>query len=225
MAEAVFGPVDLGDLYRNTRVRLTALVSCLDVSELAAPVPTCPGWSIADVICHLAGGVEDVLAGRLTGPPTDAQTAEQVRRHRGKPTPEVVDLWNELAPAFEGLIGAGRAWPAVLDIVSHEHDIRGAIGRPGGRDSPGVYLGAEALCARARGLPVAIRLIWEDGETRMGTDTPIGLILYTTRFETLRWRLGRRSRTQMERLAWSGDPTPVLDHLALFGPARSDIIE
>ena len=225
MAEAASESVDLGALYRDTRVRLAAVVSSLDGRELAAPVPTCPGWSVSDVVCHLAGGVEDVLAGRLTGPPTDAQTAEQVRRHRGKPTSEVVGLWTERAPAFEQVIAAGRAWPAVLDVVSHEHDIRGAIGRPGGRDSTGVYQGTEALCARAMGLPVPIRVVWDDGEAQMGPDTATGLGLRTTRFETLRWRLGRRSRAQIERLDWSGDPTPVLDHLAIFGPASDDIIE
>jgi hypothetical protein len=24
---------------------------------------------------------------------------------------------------------------------------------------------------------------------------------------------------------WSGDPSPVLDHLVIFGPARADIVE
>lgn len=37
------------------------------------------------------------------------------------------------------------------------------------------------------------------------------LVLRTTRFDTLRWRLGRRSRAQLARLDWSADPQPVLD--------------
>jgi hypothetical protein len=51
------------------------------------------------------------------------------------------------------------------------------------------------------------------------------LRLSTTRFEVFRWRLGRRSRDQMAAMAWSGDPAPVLDHLAVFGPAACDVDE
>ena len=51
------------------------------------------------------------------------------------------------------------------------------------------------------------------------------ILLSTTRFEALRWRTGRRSRAQLAAMDWSGDPTPVLDHLYMFGPAGADIIE
>jgi hypothetical protein len=130
-----------------------------------------------------------------------------------------------MATGFETMIGAVRVWPAVLDVVSHEHDIRGAIDRPGNRNSPSVYHGAEALCARAVGLSRPIRVVWEDGERCMGPDTGDELLLRTTRFDTVRWRLGRRSRLQMAHLDWSADPQPVLDHLVVFGPSGYDIIE
>jgi len=57
-----------------------------------------------------------------------------------------------------------------------------------------------------------------------GREEPV-LGLRTTRFEAFRWRMGRRSRDQLAALDWSGDPAPVLDHLVVFGPARTDIIE
>jgi hypothetical protein len=37
--------------------------------------------------------------------------------------------------------------------------------------------------------------------------------------------MGRRSRGQLAALDWSGDPSPVLDHLVVFGPAMADIAE
>ena len=37
--------------------------------------------------------------------------------------------------------------------------------------------------------------------------------------------LGRRSRSQVERYDWSGDPSAVLDSWFLFGPAEHDIVE
>ena len=66
---------DLAGLYRETRERLVELVGSLDAAGLGVPVPACPGWSVADVVSHLAAVTEDALAGRLTGPPTDQETA------------------------------------------------------------------------------------------------------------------------------------------------------
>jgi hypothetical protein len=65
----------------------------------------------------------------------------------------------------------------------------------------------------------------EDAEYHSGPERGTEIRLRTTRFEALRWRTGRRSRGQLAALDWSGDPTPVLDHLYLFGPANADIVE
>ena len=62
-----------------------------------------------------------------------------------------------------------------------------------------------------------------DGDGVAGQE--IELELTTTRFEALRWRLGRRSRHQLASMAWSADPAPVLDHLVVFGPAAGDLVE
>jgi uncharacterized protein (TIGR03083 family) len=217
---------DLAHLYRDTRERLSGLVLGLDDKELAALVPACPGWSVSDVIYHLLAVVEDVMAGRLTGPPTDAETAEQVARHRGTPMPSVVETWAELAPPFEELIGGATVWPAVIDVATHEQDIRGALGRPGARDTEVVRVGAECLLARMQP-PLRVRVLCEDFEARVGPDDAKHpeLVLRTTRYETLRWRLGRRSRSQIQGFDWSGDPAPVIDQLFIFGPSRTDILE
>lgn len=217
---------DLAQLYRETRERLSALVLGLDASELAAPVPACPGWSVSDVMCHLLAVVEDVMAGRLTRPPTDAETAQQVARHRGTPVPAVVETWAELAPPFEELIGGVVVWPAVLDVATHEQDIRGALGRPGARHTEAVKVGAEALMAWMQP-SVPVRVVCEDFETQVGPEDSQHpeLVLRTTRFETLRWRLGRRSRSQVQGFDWSGDPAPVIDELFVFGPSPTDIVE
>jgi hypothetical protein len=65
----------------------------------------------------------------------------------------------------------------------------------------------------------------EDGQYRSGPDDGTEILLRTTRFEALRWRTGRRSRAQLAAMDWSGNPTPVLDHLYLFGPADANVVE
>ncbi len=214
----------LSELYGQTQARVVALVRGLDEGQLEAPVPTCPGWCVADVVAHLTAISEDVLEGRLSGPPTDEQARAQVERFRGRPLPEVLARWEELGPGLGEAIDAFEVWPAVLDVASHEHDIRGALGRPGARDSQVVRLGSDRLLTLMRPT-VALRVVVEDETYALGPQGPRPIVLRTGRFEALRWRMGRRSRAQLTSLDWTGDPAPVLDHLAVFGPSPADITE
>ena len=215
---------DLARLYRDTRERLTSLVSGLESQALATPVPACPGWEVADVVAHLAAIVEDALAGRLSGPPSEAETAVQVARYKGRPMSRTLAGWTAGAPQFEEVISAFDIPPAVIDVASHEQDIRGALGLPGARDNEAIRQMAGWLLERLH-TPVPVCVTVEDAEFRVGPEGEPVLGLTTTRFEAFRWRMGRRSRDQLAALDWSGDPARVLDHLVVFGPARTDIVE
>ena len=211
-------------MYRKTRERLTALVAGLDQVELGTPVPACPGWAVADVIGHLAAIPEDALAGRLTGPPSEEETAAQVVRFRGRPMAQTLAGWTEVAPRFEEIVATFKVWPAVIDVATHEQDIRGAVGRPGARDTEVIKEMSGWLLARLSP-PIRLRVTVGDTHIQVGPDGEPVLGLTTTWYEAFRWRMGRRSRDQLAALDWSGDPAPVLDHLVVFGPARADIIE
>ena len=215
---------DLSWLYRDTRERLVQLLSELDSAALATQVPACPAWSVREVVAHLTAVSQDVLAGRLIRIPTERETAAQVARFKDHDLAGILAVWDEVAPHSERLVGTIGAWPTVIDIASHEHDIRGAVSRPGARDAGVVWQSAGWLLTRLR-LPVPLRVAVEDAEFRAGPDNGTELRLTTSRFEAFRWRLGRRSRTQLADLDWSGDPAPLLDHLTIFGPAARNIIE
>jgi uncharacterized protein (TIGR03083 family) len=102
---------DLSRLYQDTQARLAALVGGLDEAELAAPVPACPRWSVQDVVAHLLAVTEDALAGRLTGPPSEAETAVQVARFRGHEIRDMLAAWAVTAPQFGQLLAAFEVWP------------------------------------------------------------------------------------------------------------------
>ena len=215
---------DLGRLYHGTRERLVVLVSELDEAALATWVPACPAWLVRDVVAHLCAVCQDVLAGRQTRINTEAETAAQVARFHDQGLAQILAAWQDIAQQFEQFVRARKAWPAVIDIASHEQDIRAAVGRSGARDAEVIWHSSDWLLTRLRP-PVALTVAVEDAEYRVGPPDGTPLRLATSRFEAFRWRMGRRSRAQLAALDWSGDPAPVLDHLMIFGPSAADIIE
>lgn len=217
-------PTEVFGLYRQTRERISALVTDLDDAACGAGVAACPRWTVRDVVAHLTAVAQDWVDGSLTGPPTDAQTAAQVGRFDGHDMAGIMAAWSVATVRLGQAAETRGLEPPLGDITSHEHDIRGALGRPGARDSAAVRHSSDRLL----GILVPrqpVRVIVEDGQYRCGPPGADEIMLRTTRFEALRWRTGRRSRGQLAAMDWTGDPTPVLDDLYLFGPADGDVVE
>jgi hypothetical protein len=212
-------------VYHESKERITAMVAGLDDAALGTAVMACPTWSVRDVVAHLTAVAEDWVGGRLSGPPTDEQTAAQVDRFRRADMAEILAAWTGAAGRLDGMAETDGAEPPIGDVVSHEHDIRGALARPGARDSAGVWYSSDRLLTNLEtAVPLRVRV--EDADYRCGPDDGAAEIrLCTTRFEALRWRTGRRSRAQLAAMDWSTDPAPVLDHLYMFGPSNIDIDE
>ncbi len=211
----------VGERYRSSRLRLAATLSSIDEPSWGAAVAACPGWQVRDVLAHLVGVIEDALAGRIAGPPSPEQTAEEVARHRDDDPRVLLDQWTSTAPEFEGLLTALGLWPAFFDVLSHEHDIRGAIGDRSFRDDDDVLVAAGIV---VESVPARIHVVLGDGEGRHRADPDVA-VLRTTPFELFRLRLGRRSRAQVLAMDWTGDPMPELDGLFVFGPAAQDLDE
>lgn len=214
------GDTEVGDRYRSSRLRSMTLLESITESDWVKPVPACPGWRVRDVLAHLVGVIEDAADGQIAGPPSPAQTASEVDRHRADDPGRLLRLWSDLAPAFEARISEMSLWPALIDVISHEHDMCGALGVRGERDHPDVIRVAKLL---THGVPGGI-FIELDGRRREGDQSEV-TTLRVNSFEFLRLRLGRRSRSQVEQLDWSADPAGRLDGVFVFGPADFDLVE
>ena len=186
----------------------------LDEAAASTAVAACPGWSVRDVVAHVAAVADDWADGRLAGPPTDEETAAQIARFDGQDMTEILAAWTDAATRLDRMAETAGVAPPLGDIATHEHDVRAAIGRPGARDSSAVWWTSDRLLANLR-TPVPLLVTVEDSLYWTGP----------TRFDALRWRTGRRSRAQLAAIDWSGDPTPVLDHLYMFGPTATDVVE
>ena len=150
----------LADLYCETKDRIVGLLDDSDAAQWNRPVPACPGWSVRDVVAHLTAVALDLLDGRLTVPPSDADTAEHVRRFDGCDEDELFSIWGGAADrlvqsaATAGLappLGAGLGTTArPASLVGHDRaagDRGGVRGAPGGGRQP---VGGGGLSRRIR---------------------------------------------------------------------------
>ena len=169
-----------------------------------------------------------MLGGRIEGAGSDPWTAVQVEARRSRSFDEVLAEWNAQAPQLEGVLDSfGPAGhQLVMDAVTHEHDLRAALGAPGARDSDAVVPGTDWLlqayqgAAAAGGLP-AVRAVasdsgktWDPPERR----PPVATVTAPS-FDLLRTFSGRRTASEIRSLAWEGDVDVVVPSLS-FGPFR-----
>jgi uncharacterized protein (TIGR03083 family) len=200
----------------------------LDEAEWATPVPCTPGWSVRDVLSHVAGLTDDALAGRMEGAPGEAWTAAQVERNRDVAVDDLLDRWSRQAPAFAEVIEQIGERRPPIDCHSHEHDIRHALGRPGERDNAIIAMPGFAVVDEA---PVRVVVELADGSiVTSGTEASASEVTLrgATAFELFRSRLGRRSREQVRAAGWvgtDGDIDAVLDRWFIFGPSPLPITE
>ena len=92
---------DVAALYAEGRGRVTALVEGLSDEDAKAPVPTCPEWSVHDVLAHVTGVCADVLSGNIGGVASDSWTDAQAAARRDHSVQQIVAEWNEIAPQVE----------------------------------------------------------------------------------------------------------------------------
>jgi uncharacterized protein (TIGR03083 family) len=217
-----------GAAYAGVRQRINELVGGV-ADRTGDPVPACPEWRVRDLLAHVAGVVDDVLGGRIDGAGSDPWTAAQVAARRDRPLADVVSEWNDQAAQLEAVLDSfGPAGhQLVMDAVTHEQDLRGALGVPGARDSDAVLIGVDWLLtayqAAAAGAELpAVRVVASDsGRTwEPAEDRPAVATVTATSFDLLRTFSGRRTEAEIRSLSWDGDVDVVVPSMS-FGPFRT----
>ena len=240
--------LDLATAYDETRRSVTALVRDLDGASLATPVPATPNWSVRDAVAHLTGVAQDLVIGegleaygavldRSSLPALDLRTSEQVGSRRAVPFDAVLEEWSSwaerLLPILRGE-GEPLAVPfadrmIVTDVATHAQDVRGALGRPGDRESLGVgvafasYAGGLHLRLAGSGLP-ALRIAYGGKHRDLGDGEPAATVR-AERFELYRAMGGRRSRRQILAFDWTGEPEHYLPLIPAYGERADDLVE
>lgn len=192
--------------YRELRTRVIDLLRSLTEEQSRLTVPACPAWNVLELASHLVGVPEDILAGRMEGVTTEAWTQSQVDRHRGATATELADRLSATIESFDAVlphIPSPINSQMVMDAVTHEFDLRVAIGRPGGRDSSAVKVALGWLLDRAETqAPQVVTRIRES----MPSD-----------YDLLRSLTGRRT---LEQIAAIGLDAPAIAALLTGSPLR-----
>jgi uncharacterized protein (TIGR03083 family) len=221
--------------YRELMGRVVELVADVDDEAATRVAPATPAWTVHDLLAHLVGVTADAVNGRLTGVGTDEWTAVQVAERRDRSVAELLAEWESHWPAFSERLGVlataspARAGQAVFDATTHEHDLRGALGRPGARRSAAADLawewaaGIVGQLRDGRGAGALVLRTSDDGAERVaGTGEATGAVA-AERFDLWRAMTGRRSAGQVRSWAWDGE-LAVAD--LCFFPARdTDLVE
>ena len=220
-------PTDFVALYATARDRFTGLVREVPESDFDRTVPGCPNWTARDLVAHVAGVAADVSTGVLPTTGIDEWTAAQVEKRRGVAVPDLLAEWastgiEDAIPTLPGPF----AGIVVVDLITHEHDLRAAVGRAD-RDDPATALPirgySRPLGAKIdeAGLP-ALRIEAGDLSFVAGSGEP-GATVRGEPYEVFRALAGRRSEADVRALDWDGDPAPYLPIFSAFGalPATS----
>jgi uncharacterized protein (TIGR03083 family) len=217
-----FDQIDVGVAYRDTRDRITALVSDLTPAQWETVVPHCPSWTIRETLAHLSGVVDDAINANLEGVATDPWTAAQVAKRTDMSGPDIVEEWNTYAPFVDARFSeVGLPFArAAFDVVTHEHDLRFALTQPGGRQSDALRLGLY-LFANGSVSNAGAQLI-VDGVT-VYSDEPAEptFTLRASLFDTVRSFGSRRSEHEIRQLDITGDVDAMLEMTPFGLPEQS----
>jgi len=214
-------------MYRDSQARLQELLSRLTPDELATPVPACPLWTVQDVLAHLAGVSASIADGSGANPASTEWTRGHVEARKGHTSSQLFDEWHANTGAITQLPVTSMSWlPILHDTLSHEADIRGAIGAP---QLPGDVLAAAyplLLASLQRRLTKfgTVRLDLDEQPVDIGSGEP-DLVVLASRFEFWRGAFGRRSPAQMESWVRVGDPVAFAIILPVLGPRDTDLVE
>jgi uncharacterized protein (TIGR03083 family) len=201
----------VGDLYLAGRTRITEVMRDVDDATAGSTtVPTCPAWSVHDVLAHVVGIPTDILAGNVEGAASDPWTAAQVDARRDATIADLLAEWDANAPQVEAIVDdfGPTGVQLLFDLTTHEHDIRLALGLPPLRDLP-AHLAVTGFVFSTLG-GEGLRVVAPEGTFLLGEPTAT---LTAPLFDLLRAISGRRSEAQIRAMQWEGDPMP---HLGTF---------
>jgi uncharacterized protein (TIGR03083 family) len=244
---------DLGLAYNMARTSMIDLALQADDAQLKTTVPACPEWTVKDLVGHVTSIAATLVAGEIPEDLKnlvmlwDAQIAstreafvdEQLELRRERSIEEITEEWSKAGEIVDSMLRGEQPmppnaptlaeWVLVTDVGVHHHDLRGALGKPGDRESltTGLslrsYVEGMRMAGAVKGLPT-LRINAGSRSWVTGDGEPQAT-LTADPFELARAAAGRRSPDQIRAFSWEGDPEPFLPLFYPYGPRTEPLVE
>ncbi|MFY1636738.1 maleylpyruvate isomerase family mycothiol-dependent enzyme [Solwaraspora sp. WMMB335] len=232
----------LATAYRMIRRNVADLLGGRRLA-MTAVVPSCPDWTVRDLVTHLVDvaarvnarvtSVDDsAVAGAAANKPVLVITP--VERTATSVTADVptsdaavrglLDRWERYAEPIDQFLSMPFSIDRgilIMDTFTHELDLRWALGVPPPIDHParpiamGILVKGFSAAVRTHRLP-AVRIETEHGQWQAGEGVPAA-VMSGPWYDVYLALSGRRSAEQIHALQWSADPAGWLSAFT-WGP-------
>ncbi|MBK5289128.1 MAG: hypothetical protein JJE46_11765 [Acidimicrobiia bacterium] len=216
---------ELADAYRRTQARIIELMRSAASEDLERIVPACPDWTVQDLVAHVVSIPAALAAGDLPTGDLELWLQGLVEARRGAVLADLLDEWVALDATTVSLL-AGPGEVLFGDLAVHEHDVRGALGRP---DHAALEVDAmlprtvAAFASPLREAGLGAIEVRDGDQVWRSHDAEPGWTLLVDPWEATRALNSRRTADELRRLPAVGEVEPYLrvvhEHLPL--PAAS----
>jgi uncharacterized protein (TIGR03083 family) len=203
--------------YRRTRENITGLVARKSDAATAG-VPACPDWTVRDLVGHLVHICESFVALE--------ESQIDLLPQQGVGLAGLLERWDSLDGALRESLDRTpelRRRILLLDVFSHEIDLRVCLDEPVASVGHPAFSGALDLATMGFGLEVhggelpALRIETPERDWVVGSGTPVATVRGPG-FDVFRSLTGRRTWQQIERLHWSGESAATWTKAFAWGP-------
>lgn len=219
-------------LYQAVRAELIRELEGLDSAAASSLVPSCPEWTVKDVVAHICGLNVELLAGvALPTIGSEEATSRQVGDRRHLSLDEVLTEWTSIADSIDERFTADTNIAAALlaDMVVHAYDLHELLEQDITVATTAVPLSADRYAGRlqtrlADEMNVGLTVEFADLATCPAPELDGGemVTLRTSALPFVRGVTGRLTRGEVESFDWSVDPSEILDNAwNLYGPFRT----
>lgn len=242
---------EIVDLYEELRNEISEFAVGLTPQELDSPVPATPGWTIRQVVTHLAADATYLIEGDFPREFFEAfgdagavatlndWTARQLEERKDRSLEEILQEWKTSATQVSAIMRGDQSWPEgilpfadrvlLTDATVHQQDIFGALGIERARDSAPIKIALSGYIATMgwRLAPVGVApLRFDLGEkSYVAGDGEPGATVRADRWEFFRAMSGRRSPEQIADYEWDGDSEPYIPYFYPYGIRTEPLVE
>jgi uncharacterized protein (TIGR03083 family) len=213
--------VDGTEEWTQAQRRVIELARSLSAEQAERQVPACPDWTVTQLLAHMVGLNADVLAGDEPEDHNAAWTQRQVDERAGRDVAALTAEWESLTEAMRSWMREHTSRP-MNDVIIHEQDLRGAVSRPGARDTAGLAAVRDLMARRfadrvaaAKRAPV---LLWSPAWLFATGEGEPGLELSAPDFDLARALMSRRTAAQLREWTTGGDIEEYLPLFSGLGP-------